>query len=116
MNLTLAQYISGVTSGTFSPNEVFAHYLHKAKEKDKHYHAFISFQDSEQDENMKKDTLLKGAPIGVKDLILTKGHVTTCASKMLEHYIPAYSATSYERLLTNGGRMIGKTNCDQFGM
>ena len=41
---------------------------------------------------------LCAAPIGIKDIIMTKGEVTTCGSKMLENYVPEYSATCFLNL------------------
>jgi aspartyl-tRNA(Asn)/glutamyl-tRNA(Gln) amidotransferase subunit A len=60
--------------------------------------------------------VLAGVPVGVKDVISTRGVRTTCGSKLLEHYIPPYDATAMERLEAAGGVMIGKANCDEFAM
>ncbi|MGH9413330.1 MAG: Asp-tRNA(Asn)/Glu-tRNA(Gln) amidotransferase subunit GatA [Terriglobales bacterium] len=59
---------------------------------------------------------LAGVPMGIKDVLSTRGVRTTCGSRILENYIAPYDATAVARLEAAGAVVIGKTNCDEFAM
>jgi aspartyl-tRNA(Asn)/glutamyl-tRNA(Gln) amidotransferase subunit A len=59
---------------------------------------------------------LTGIPLAIKDIFLTEGIRTTCGSRILENFIPPYSATSWEKLRDKGAVLLGKLNQDEFAM
>lgn len=60
--------------------------------------------------------LLEGIPIGIKDNMCTQGIPTTCASRILENFVPTYESTVTQKLQQAGTVMVGKTNLDEFAM
>jgi len=57
-----------------------------------------------------------GVPIALKDVLCTRGVITTCGSRILETYVPPYDCTPWARLGEAGASLLGKTNCDEFAM
>ncbi len=111
-----------VRRGEVKAQEVVEAYLNNIKEKEPKLKAFITVteelarrQARSVDEKKAKGKLA-GVPLAIKDNILTAGVRTTCASRILEHYIPPYNATVIDKLLAADAVIIGKTNMDEFAM
>ncbi len=91
-------------------------------ENNKELNAYITLNKEEaiakakELENKEVDNLLFGLPIAVKDNIVTKGLRTTCASHILDNFIPIYNATVVEKINEKNMIIIGKTNMDEFAM
>ncbi len=91
-------------------------------EQHKDYNAYITLdkeralKEAESLENMAVDNILFGLPIAVKDNIITKDLRTTCASHILDNFIPIYDATVVEKIKAHHMIIIGKTNMDEFAM
>ena len=92
-------------------------------EKNKELNAYITLDKEraikrakELEEKEVGDNLLFGLPIAVKDNIVTKDLRTTCASHILENFIPIYNATVVDKINAKDMIIIGKTNMDEFAM
>ena len=93
-------------------------------EENKEYNAYITLnkeQALKEAEELEKiefeeNNLLFGLPIAVKDNIVTKDLRTTCASHILDNFVPIYNATVVEKLKAAHMIIIGKTNMDEFAM
>ncbi|MCD6198407.1 MAG: Asp-tRNA(Asn)/Glu-tRNA(Gln) amidotransferase subunit GatA [Deltaproteobacteria bacterium] len=106
--------------------EITKAYLDRIGEVDPKIRAYLTVtadkavaQAEEADRRLKKAdnvTPLTGIPLGIKDVICTRGVRTTCGSKILENFIPPYNATVMEKIEAHGAVMLGKLNMDEFAM
>ena len=103
-------------------NKELVQEVYKLINENSHLNAFItlnedsSLKKAENFDNNPSDSPLAGIPIAQKDLFCTKNLRTTCGSKILDNFIPPYSATVIENLEKAGCISIGKTNMDEFAM
>lgn len=93
-------------------------FLNSIQTDDKKVGAFLEFApEIDADPNNKNNTAeLANIPFAVKDNIMVNEFKCTCASKMLENFKSPYNATSVQKLLDAGAKVVGKTNLDEFGM
>ena len=91
-------------------------------EKNKDLNAYITLNKEEaikrakELENEEVDNILFGLPIAIKDNIVTEDLKTTCASHILDNFIPIYDATVVKKIKEKNMIIIGKTNMDEFAM
>ena len=125
-SLSLRQLSGCLRSGELTAVQAAEAYLASIRENDPSIRAYLSVleekamgQAAETDRRRARgETLspLAGVPAGIKDNICTKGVTTTCASRMLEHFVPPYSAHVIEKLEEAGAVTLGKLNMDEFAM
>ncbi|AHC51598.1 glutamyl-tRNA(Gln) amidotransferase [Sulfolobus acidocaldarius SUSAZ] len=114
--------VESLKSGNLTPEDYVEKTYEKIERVEKLIHSFITIRNRQEiiDEVKKniskKYGKLAGILIAIKDNISTLGIRTTCASKILEDYIPPYDATVIEKLKSEGAVIIGKTNMDEFAM
>jgi len=117
-NLGIVQLRKKLLNKELTPLEIVDYYIKNIEEKDKEINSYITVckeEAREQAKNIKSlDGKLTGIPLGIKDVFTTKGIKTTCASNILNDYIPSFESTVTKKLLKEGAIILGKTNLDQF--
>ena len=123
---TIGELEARYRSGEATPTQVVEAHLRRIEALDPKVHAFVTvtresaLAQAEAAEKRlragKPLSLLDGIPLAIKDVICTKGVRTTCSSKILENFVPPYSATVMTRLNAAGAIVLGKTNMDEFAM
>jgi aspartyl-tRNA(Asn)/glutamyl-tRNA(Gln) amidotransferase subunit A len=124
-DLTIHELHDRLTAGEFTAPELTRAFLARIAAVDERVNSFITVCEEPalaaaalaQDRLDRGDaTPLTGIPLALKDIFLTEGVRTTCASKILENYIPPYDGTATARLRQAGGILLGKLNMDEFAM
>lgn len=124
-NLTVAELAKGLREGRFSSVEVTRAFLDRIAALDDIYNSFITVDEAraiaaaeaaDQRRAAGDAGALTGVPIAHKDIFCTEGTRTSCASKMLDNFIPPYDATVIRRFNEAGAIALGKTNMDEFAM
>ena len=124
--LTIDSTRTAIAAKQITASELLEHFYYKIKAEDPEIHAYLSLSEDRalkqakriDDLASKGDPLppLAGVPVGIKDVMVTKGLRTTAGSKILEKFIPPYDCTAVARLEAAGAIVLGKMNCDEFAM
>ena len=120
---TACEIRAAIANGTVSAVEVCRDAITRISTTDGPLSAFLHVDEAgalaraqQLDRERPANAPLLGVPVALKDNICTAGVQTTAGSRVLEHYVPPYSAFVVERLERAGAVIIGKTNCDEFAM
>jgi aspartyl-tRNA(Asn)/glutamyl-tRNA(Gln) amidotransferase subunit A len=124
--LTLAEARAAVVEGRVSAAALAEEHYERIAAVDPEIHSYLALtreramaQAERVDRAVKAGDpvgVLAGVPVGIKDVLTTRGVVTTAGSKILEGYRPPYDATVVARLEAAGAVVLGKLNCDEFAM
>ncbi len=126
MSLTAVELSKKIRAGEVSVKEAVEASITAIKENEGALNAFVTVDEEgayKQAEEVQRKIdageltgPLAGVPIAVKDVMCTKGLLTTCSSKMLGNFVPVYSAEAVLNLEKAGAVIVGKTNMDEFAM
>jgi aspartyl-tRNA(Asn)/glutamyl-tRNA(Gln) amidotransferase subunit A len=123
--LTIHELHERLKAREVTAQEVTGVLLERIKKIDSSIKAYLTVTEQEAMEQaceadraiaVGKVSALTGSPVAIKDNMCTQGITTTCASKILENFIPPYDATVVTRIKGQGGVLLGKTNMDEFAM
>jgi aspartyl-tRNA(Asn)/glutamyl-tRNA(Gln) amidotransferase subunit A len=125
-NLTIASTRSAIADRKVSAVSLVEDFYHKIRNEDQDVHAWLTlcadraFAQAQRIDGLAKQGAplppLAGVPMGIKDVMVTRGVRTTAGSKILEHFVPPYDCTAVARLEAAGAVVLGKMNCDEFAM
>ncbi len=124
-DLTIHAALDGLRAGDFTSVQLTEAHLARIATLEAQVRAFITVtperalaQAHAADSRLAQgdDAPLLGIPLAIKDVLSTEGVRTTCGSRILENYIPPYTATAVARLEAAGMVMVGKANMDEFAM
>jgi aspartyl-tRNA(Asn)/glutamyl-tRNA(Gln) amidotransferase subunit A len=123
---TIASVQEALTAKKVSARELATEYFGRIEKRNPELNAYLALsperayaQADRVDARLARGETagpLAGVPVAVKDVLSTTGVETTCGSKILKGYLPAYDGTAIERLEQAGAVILGKTNCDEFAM
>jgi len=123
--LTIDQAQTGLRAGEITAVQLAQAHLDRIRALDPQVRAFLTITEPQAFEMAEaadrrraqgENGPLLGIPLAVKDVLLTAGVPTTAGSRMLEGFIPPYTATAVRRLFEAGAVLLGKTNTDEFAM
>ncbi len=118
LELSAYEAAEQIAAGSLSGGELFAAYRDRAAaDRDAGEHGLNCFTwVAEEAASESGEGLLAGVPVAVKDLFCTEGVPSQSGSRILEGYLPPYTATAFRRLLQDGASLLAKTNQDEFAM
>jgi aspartyl-tRNA(Asn)/glutamyl-tRNA(Gln) amidotransferase subunit A len=116
--LSASEAVVRLRARDLSAGELFQAYAERIARLDGELGAYLWTTEEQPKAAPKADpaTPLAGVPIAIKDLFCTGGVPTTAGSRILEGYVPPYTATAVRKLAGAGASMLGKTNMDEFAM